>query len=125
VFQEETMTLLSCIYFYSFLNGINPQITQAVISVESNGNPFALSKDRLDGGLMQIRMKYVSESKLQLLQSCTNVRRGTELLKQAMLNCKHKAENTWLVCYNAGLAGGSRLKHPKKFSYYKKVTARL
>lgn len=118
-------TLLSCIYFYSFLNGVDPQITKAVIKTESNGNPFALSADRKDGGLMQIRMKYVPESKLQLFQSCTNVRRGTELLKQAMLKCKHKADNTWLTCYNAGLAGGSRIRFPRKFSYYKKVTARL
>lgn len=118
-------TLLSCIYFYSFLNGVDPQITKAVISTESNGNPFALSHDRKDGGLMQVRIKYVPETKIQLLQSCTNVRRGTELLKQAMNKCKHQAENTWLVCYNAGLSGGRKIKWPKKFPYYVKVMSKV
>jgi soluble lytic murein transglycosylase-like protein len=116
------MVLASCILFYSMMNGIDPRITNAVISTESNGNPFALSKDRKDGGLMQIRIKYAPETRLQLFQSCTNVKRGTELLKQAMDKCKHKAENTWLVCYNVGLTGGSRIRWPKKFPYYKKVT---
>lgn len=119
------MTLLSCIYFYSFLNGIDPQITKAVIQVESNGNPYALSKDKHDGGLMQIRKKYVPETMRQLFNPCTNVKRGTALLKQAMDKCKHKAENTWLVCYNVGVAGGNRIRWPKKFPYYKKVMSKV
>lgn len=119
------MTLLSCIYFYSFLNGVDPRITIAVIKTESNENPYALSPDRQDGGLMQIRTKYVPESRMQLFQSCTNVMRGTQLLKQAMQKCVHKLDNTWLVCYNVGLAGGRKIKHPRKFSYYKKIVSKL
>lgn len=119
------MSLLSCIYFYSFLHGIDPQITKAVIEVESNGNPYALSRDRKDGGLMQIRAKYVPESMPQLFNPCTNVKRGTKLLADAMRRCKHKAEMTWLVCYNVGIVGGNRIRYPKKFPYYIKVTAKI
>lgn len=119
------MTLASCILFYSFLNGVDPRITDAVIKVESEGNPFALSRDKKDGGLMQIRHKYVPETKHQLFQSCTNVMRGTALLKQAMQKCKHKANNTWLTCYNLGVAGGSRIRYPKLWPYYRKVMKRI
>ena len=119
------MTLYSCILFYSFLNGVDPQITKAVIEVESNGNPMAVSRDGKDQGLMQIRKMYVSESKLQLLNPCTNIKRGTALLAEAMKKCKHQADNTWLTCFNAGIAGGRKIKHPKKFPYYLKVLAKL
>lgn len=114
------MTLTSCILFYSLLNGINPILTQAVIEVESKNNTFAVGKLG-DSGLMQIRHKFVPETQLQLFNPCTNVRRGVELLKKAKQRCKHKLEKTWLVCYNAGIRGGSRIKRPNKFSYYKKV----
>lgn len=118
------MTLLSCIYFYSFLNGVNPLITKAVIAVESSGNSVAVGgKD--DSGLMQIRAKYVPETQLQLFNPCTNVKRGTKLLAEAMRRCRHKADLTWINCYNLGVTGGSKLKHPKLWPYYKKVVSKL
>lgn len=118
-------TLLSCIYFWSFLHQIDPAVTKAVISVESNGNPYAVSPDGKDGGLMQIRMKFVPESRIQLLNSCTNVMVGTSLLSIARKKCKHSIDKTWVNCYNLGITGGSRLKYPKKWRYYKKIMARI
>lgn len=115
------MTLYSCILFYSFMSGIDPALTQAVIKVESNGNPYALSPDKMDGGLMQIRIKYVPETKLQLFQSCTNVQRGVLILKNAKDKCKLCIDKTWVIGYNLGIAGAKRIKHPKKFPYYKKI----
>ena len=112
--------LASCVLFYSFLAGIDPRLTQAVIQVESRGNPFAVGKLG-DSGLMQIRHRFVPETQQQLFQSCTNVKRGVELLKQAREKCKHKLNNTWLVCFNAGIRGGSKIRHPSSFIYYKKV----
>lgn len=118
------MTLYGCVLFWSMVNGIDPQVTQAVISVESQENPFAMgSLD--DSGLMQIRKKYVPESRLQLLQSCTNVMRGTALLRQAKTKCKHSIDKTWVNCYNLGITAGSRLRYPKKWRYYKKIIAKL
>lgn len=112
--------LASCVLFYSLLAGIDPRITNAIIQVESNGNPFALGKLG-DSGLMQVRHQFVPETQQQLFQGCTNIRRGVELLKQAKEKCKHKLNNTWLVCYNVGIKGGQKIRHPSKFIYYKKV----
>jgi soluble lytic murein transglycosylase-like protein len=112
--------LASCVLFYSFLAGIDPNLTNAVIQIESRGNPFAVG--RLDdSGLMQIRHKFVPETQQQLFQGCTNIKRGVELLKQAREKCKHKLNNTWLVCYNLGTKGGAKIRHPSSFIYYKKV----
>jgi soluble lytic murein transglycosylase-like protein len=114
------MTLASCILFYSLLNNIDPNITKAIIKIESNGNPFLIGKNG-DSGLLQIRHQFVPESQKQLLQSCTNIKRGVELLKQAKDKCVHKLNNTWLVCYNVGISGGKKIKRPTNFIYYKKV----
>lgn len=114
----------SCILFYSLLAGIDPRITQAVVQVESMGNPFAVGKLG-DSGLMQVRHQFVPETQQQLFQGCTNIRRGVELLKQAREKCKHKLNNTWLVCYNVGIRGGLKIRHPSKFIYYKKIMQEL
>ena len=118
------MTLASCVIFYSFLAGISPDVTNAVIQVESRGNPFAVGKLG-DSGLMQVRHQFVPETQKQLLQSCTNVKRGVELLKKAKEKCKHKANLTWLTCYNLGHRGAARLRNPSTFIYYKKVMSEL
>ncbi len=117
-------SILSCIYFYSALNGINPQITQAVIKVESNGNARAVGQVG-ELGLMQVRPEHVPVSRLMLFDPCTNIKYGTAILKRAMNKCKHQLDNTWINCFNLGVRGGSRLKHPKKFLYYKKIVANL
>lgn len=116
--------IASCVLFYSLLAGIDPQITQAVVQVESNGNPFAIGKLG-DSGLMQVRHQFVPETQQQLFQACTNIKRGVELLKKAREKCRHKLNNTWLVCYNVGTRGGDKIKHPSSFIYYKKVMAEI
>lgn len=118
------MPIYSCVLFYSLLAGVDPTITDAVIKVESNGNPFALGKLG-DSGLMQIRHRFVPETQQQLFQGCTNIKRGVELLQKAKNACRHKLNNTWLVCYNAGLKGGSKIKNPTNFIYYKKVMSAI
>lgn len=113
-----------CVIFYSLLSGINPNVTNAIINVESSGNPYAIG-GKGDIGLMQIRHKFVPENEKQLLQACTNISRGVKILKNAKKRCKHKIDNTWVICYNLGIKGGSKIKYPKKFRYYKKVTSFL
>jgi soluble lytic murein transglycosylase-like protein len=118
------MTLTSCILFWSYINAIDPAVTKAVISVESNGNQFAVGKTQ-DSGLMQIRHNLVPESQLQLFSSCTNVMRGTFLLAQAKKKCKHTIDRTWIICYNRGLTGGRKTRYPKNTNYYKKIITLL
>lgn len=125
VLAEVTPTVIqSCVLFFSLLNGIDPSVTNAVIATESAGQPLAVGAGK-DFGLMQVRAKYVPWSKLQLLNPCTNVMVGTALLAKAKERCIHKLDKTWLVCFNAGIAGGKRIKFPKKFPYWKKVVAKL
>jgi soluble lytic murein transglycosylase-like protein len=116
--------IASCVLFYSLMAGIDPQITHAVIEVESRGNPFAVGKLG-DSGLMQVRHQFVPETQQQLFQGCTNIMRGVSLLKQAKDKCVHKLNNTWLTCYNLGIRGGLKIKHPSKFIYYKKIMEEL
>lgn len=119
------MTLQSCILFWSLINGIQPQVTNAVISVESTGNVFAVGSSHYEIGLMQIRDKYVPESRLQLFQSCTNVMVGTRILGQLKRKCKLCIDKTWVNAYNLGWVGSRKLRYPKKWRYYKKIVAKL
>lgn len=104
---------------------IEPSVIMATIDVESSFNPAALSKDGGDYGLMQIRKRYVKETAAQLYDSCTNIRVGTRILSEAKRDCRHKEDYTYVVCYNAGVTGGSKLKYPKKFPYYIKFMEAL
>lgn len=100
--------------------GIDPDLVHAVIKYESNYNTNAVGGVG-EIGLMQIRPEYVPETKEQLRDPCTNLKRGIQILKTAKEFCKHKLEKTWINCYNVGVAGGDRIKHPKLFPYYKNV----
>lgn len=114
------MSVYSCILFYSLISGVNPNLTNAIVQVESKGNPFSIGNNG-DSGLMQIRHQFVPETQIQLFQSCTNIKRGVELLKKAKKSCIHQANNTWVICYNLGIKGAKKIKHPSSFIYYKKV----
>jgi soluble lytic murein transglycosylase-like protein len=118
------MIIPSCVLFYSLLAGIDPTITNAIIKVESTGNPFAVGQ-KDDSGLMQVRHRFVPETQQQLFNPCTNIYRGVQILKEAKEKCVHQLEKTWVVCYNLGIAGGRKIKHPKLFPYYKKVMKNL
>lgn len=114
----------ACILTLSMSAGIDPDLVHSVIKHESNYNPNTIG---LVGevGLMQIRPEYVPETIEQLKDPCTNIKRGIQILKNAMLNCKHKADFTWVNCYNLGIFGGSKVKYPKLFPYYKQIIKNL
>lgn len=116
-------TLLSCVYFFSFLNNVDPQLTIAVAQVESSNNTMAISPDKKDYGLLQIRQKYVPYSKRQLLNGCTNVMAGTEILGRLKKECKLCVDKVWQNRYNLGLSGERKLKHPLKWKYSRKIAA--
>jgi soluble lytic murein transglycosylase-like protein len=113
--------LYQCILYYSLLAGVDPTVTETVIKMESNGNPNVIGT-KGDTGLMQIRYQYVPETQKQLLNPCINIRRGTQLLRQAMNKCAHKTKNQWLICYNAGIAGGNKIRFPDLHPYWLKFT---
>jgi soluble lytic murein transglycosylase-like protein len=119
-----TELILSCLLNVSATYNIRPRIIMAVIKVESNWDHKAVNNNE-DFGLMQVRAKYVEETGKELLDPCINLERGTKILANARDNCKHTDELEWVVCFNLGITGGSKIKHPKLFPYYKKVKKAL
>lgn len=104
--------------------GIDPNIAVAVSKQESSLNPNAIGTLN-EVGLFQVRPKYSKFTAKELLNVQINITEGLRMLKFAKDHCVHQKDYTWIVCYNAGLTGGSRIKNPKEFNYYKKVMSRL
>jgi len=105
---------------YSSLAGIDPALTLAVIKVESNFNQRATGSVG-EIGLMQVHPKFVAIPKHKLYNININIREGVRNLANSKLRCKHRESYTFLVCYNAGITGGSKIKNPRAFTYYKRV----
>lgn len=105
---------------YSSLYGIDPALTLSVIKVESNFRP-ALVGAAGEVGLMQIMPQYTNVPRQSLFDIKTNIRVGVEKLAKFKNECKHKEDKTWIICYNMGTYGASKVKHPKLWPYYKKV----
>ncbi len=100
--------------------GIDPHLAAAVAKTESRFNPKAVG-GLGEVGLFQIRPEFSRFPKHKLFDVQTNIIAGLELLREAKLKCAHKLNKTFLVCYNAGLSGGKKIKRPELFPYYKKV----
>ena len=99
----------------------DPHLALAVAKTESNFTQTAVGPVG-EIGLFQIRPEYSQFSEDELKQVETNIREGIRKLKKAAANCPHKDEMEWLVCYNVGVTGGGKIKHPRLFPYYRKVT---
>lgn len=111
--------LIPLVLLLSAQYDLDPNIVWAVIEVESQGNVTAIGESG-EIGLMQILPKYSKVPVKRLYDPVSNIREGVSKLVEARNYCKHQKDLTWITCYNAGVTGGSKLKHPKKFPYYKK-----
>lgn len=108
------------ILYASFFYGVPPEIIRAVIHTESNFKPKA--KGLIDDvGLMQVRHTLVPELEPMLYNPFTNIFVGTRILKNSMLNCKHQSNYQYVVCYNMGVTGGSKVRYPMMTPYYRKI----
>ena len=112
--------LISLIYSLSPMFNINPKLALAVAKHESKLNPNAIGSHK-EVGIFQVRPKYSKFTAKQLRDPITNIKEGLRILAEAQDNCRHKLDYKFIVCFNAGKSGGSRLKYPTKFPYYKKV----
>jgi soluble lytic murein transglycosylase len=126
-----SQVLIQLIATYSMLYGIDPEMALAVATHESKLNSQAVGTYG-ELGLMQLRPEYYAAScknrqdesapcGKELFNPETNLQIGIKALADMKKRCGHKKNNTWLVCYNAGVKGGSRLQNPKEFAYYKHV----
>ena len=114
--------LAACILTFALNAGIDPDLVHAVIKTESNYKSDAVGFVG-EIGLLQVRPEYVPETAEELKKPCVNIRRGVSILAEAKKLCRHKLDKTWVNCYNLGVVGGSKIKYPKLFPYYKKVIA--
>lgn len=103
---------------------INPNLALAISKQESSLNPKAVGSVG-EVGLFQVRPKYSKFSRKELFNVQINITEGLRMLKFAKDHCKHQLDFTWIICYNLGVTGGSKVRYPKKFEYYKKVMGRL
>jgi|GEM_PF-1675201 len=113
--------LLTAIVIASSAQHADPYLVAAVVETESK---FDSRKVGSLGeiGLMQLRPEYFSKSHPKsLFNPQFNLDVGIRYLKQVEQSCVHKAALTYLVCYNAGITGGSNLRRPTSFPYYLKV----
>jgi len=77
-------------------------------------------------GLYQVRPEFVKgHTREELFNPYINIVVGIKKLAEKKKACEHKASKTWVICYNRGVTGGSRVKDPYSNVYYKKVMRQL
>lgn len=113
--------ILALIHVYSVLYNVDPRLIESIIKIESNYDTHAISS-RGAVGLMQVMPQYVHKSVKQLQNPEINIREGIKLLLKIKEECRHKEDFTYMVCYAMGAPKGNKVKYPKKFFYYKRLT---
>lgn len=103
---------------------ISPELVVAIAKQESSLRPNVIGPVG-EVGLFQIRPRYSRFSKEELKNPAINIIEGLRMLKFAKRYCRHKLDFTWIICYNLGVRGGSKVNKPKQFIYYKKVMRRM
>lgn len=99
---------------------LDPVLIESIISVESHWNAKALGNQG-EIGLMQIMPEYTKLNVQQLQIPKYNIREGVKMLSYAKRYCVHQKNFEYIVCFNRGVYGGSKLKDPSKDLYYNKV----
>lgn len=108
------------ITFYSIVNGIDPSISFQMARIESGMNSNAVSISG-DGGLFQLNKRYYKFHNYKwVLDPYINTALAMNLLGNLKSKCKHKRNNSYIVCYNIGVYGASKIKNPENQSYFKK-----
>lgn len=114
--------VLFLLTIYSPQYGIDPKLAAAIVKTESSFNPSA--KGQLgEIGLFQVRPEFSKYPVHKLYNPEYNIAEGLRILSKAKEQCKHQVDKQFVVCYNLGITGGSKIKYPSKFRYYKKVYA--
>ncbi len=109
----------SLIVYLSIVNGFDPDVALSIARIESNLNPYAIGALN-EQGLFQIRYNNINQSGV-----IPNILRGIAMLKETKLKCKHKLHNSFVVCFNYGISGGSKTISPMNTKYYKKFKKEL
>lgn len=103
---------------------ISPETAVAVAKVESKLNPNAIGQLK-EVGLFQVRPEYSKYTSEQLKDPKTNIKEGLRILAEAKKRCVHKDSKKFVICFNRGITGGSRVKDPANDKYYLKVFKKM
>jgi soluble lytic murein transglycosylase-like protein len=97
--------------------GMDANLLLAVAYVESHYNPRKTGSLG-EVGLMQLRPEFHDGVDYSVIGNLTM---AANYMKELRVICKHKADLTWLTCYNAGPY--NKISQPKQTAYYKAVLA--
>lgn len=117
-----TALLIQLITVSALIEGIEPSVALSIAKVESNYN-MAATGSLGEIGAMQILPSSSKYTVQELRSPLINIKEGLRLLKLAKDKCKHQIDRTYVICFNAGITGGNKIKYPLLFPYYKKVMA--
>lgn len=109
--------ILTWILYYCSIYKVDPVLVQAMVQYESSGDNSKVGKLG-EIGLLQLRPEYFGT---KIKDPKKNIEMGVKHLAYLQDTCIHKADATFIVCYNVGVAGAKKITHPKKFIYYKEV----
>lgn len=114
------MDVVQLIFTLALQGGVDPHLVLAIAQTESQLDQSKIGPVG-ELGVMQVRPEYSTKNLHNLKE---NIKEGIRILKSAQVSCKHREAMEWVVCYNAGNTGGSRLKYPHLFPYYVKVMSK-
>lgn len=110
--------LITC---YALFNGIDSQLAFQIAKTESSMNPNAISNTG-DGGLFQLNNKsHLFHNEKWRFIPAVNISLALHNLSIFKKTCKHRLNNSYVLCYNMGKKGASRIKYPYEQTYYKKM----
>lgn len=134
--------LLTLVLTVSLKHGIDPYIVLGLIETESRFNSNATG-GLGEQGLMQLRPEFFKRklrsktliantielqlfgvpinSRMGLYDPALNVMIGVEYLASLKRVCRHREDNTYIVCFNQGPVKGGHIRSPRKNAYYRKV----
>ena len=114
------LMIVNLIKYYAMFYGINPAVPLTIAEIESQYD-HSITGTKGEIGVMQLLPTSFPEYTPRSLKSLeTNVKLGVGYLAYVKKHCAHQRYYTWVVCYNYGVSGGSKLKYPKETEYYKR-----
>lgn len=112
------VVLISLIFKYAALMGVDPYLALSVAKIESNFTSNAIGSVG-EIGIFQIRPEYSYFSRAQLFDPVINVIEGIRKIKEAEKYCPHK--KYFIVCYNVGVTGSKGVRRPASHPYVRRV----
>lgn len=114
-----TTLLMQLITISALIEGIKPETALTIAQIESSMR-MDVTGPAGEVGIMQVLPSSSKYSVKELRNPLINIKEGLRILKEAKNTCKHQLNETWTICYNLGVFGGSKIRYPEKFKYYKK-----